>query len=205
MIGSRDVSDPPPPMHADGRSQRRGVHVRPRQPSDLAPLEQVLAAQRPHTDYPQTWPLPFPIAQFLARPSELAAWVAVGEGGALLGHVSVTRVATAREAASGADEESPEVAGWVSGTGRRIDELAAVSVLFVDHTSAGQGVGSALLETATTFIRGQGLTPVLDVVRESTSAVQLYLHRGWQVIGEARPWWLPDDHQSVLLMTHPAP
>jgi ribosomal protein S18 acetylase RimI-like enzyme len=73
-------------------------------------------------------------------------------------------------------------------------------VLFVDHRLAGQGVGSALLAKAVEAIRAQGRTPVLDVVQETVSAVELYRRRGWQVVGEGRPWWLPDDHLPVLFM-----
>ena len=93
-----------------------------------------------------------------------------------------------------------EAEGWSVGTGRPRAELAAVSVLFVDHTLAGRGVGTALLDEAVAFIRASGRVPVLDVVQESADAVAFYRARGWQVIGEARPWWLPDDLLPVLLM-----
>lgn len=174
------------------------VTVRPRTTDDLAPLAEVLAAQQPHTGYPQRWPLPMPVEQFLVRGGELGAWVAEtspvsGLGpGSPVGHVSVTTV-----------EPSPEADGWAAGAGRPIEELATVSVLFVDHRASGRGVGSALLDTAVRFIRHTGRTPVLDVVQETENAVQLYLNRGWQVVGEARPWWLPAEFRPVLLMVLP--
>nr|WP_240977481.1 GNAT family N-acetyltransferase [Knoellia sp. DB2414S] len=160
-------------------------------------LADVLAAQQPASGYPQRWPLPFPVEDFLVREGELGAWVAEVEDAAigtqrLAGHVSVTGAG-----------DGVEADGWSLGTGRPLAELAAVSVLFVDHTLAGRGIGTALLDAAVAFIRASGRAPVLDVVQESADAVAFYRARGWQVIGEARPWWLPDDLLPVLLMTLP--
>lgn len=165
--------------------------VRARTAADLEPLAAILAAQQPVSGYPQRWPLPFPVERFLARAGELGAWVAELDG-ALVGHVSVTTT-----------DAGVETDGWVSGTGRAADQLAAVSVLFVDHTVAGRGVGTALLDRAVAFIRASGRQPVLDVVQETDNAVRLYQRHGWKVVGEARPWWLPDDLLPVLLMVLP--
>jgi ribosomal protein S18 acetylase RimI-like enzyme len=167
------------------------VSIRPRRPQDLAPLAEVLAAQRPHSGYPQRWPLPFPVEEFLQRAAELAAWVAELDG-VVVGHVAATAV-----------QPGDMATGWSAGTGRPLTELAEVSVLFVDHGAAGNGVGSALLSTAVDFIRSRGQHPVLDVVQETQKAVALYRRRGWEVVGETRPWWLPDDHLPVLLMVLP--
>jgi ribosomal protein S18 acetylase RimI-like enzyme len=167
--------------------------IRERVAEDLGPLARVLEEQQPHTGYPQRWPLPFPAEQFLTRPGELGAWVAtLGHDPAPVGHVSVTTPG------SGA-----EVDGWVAAVGRPPEELATVSVLFVDHRVSGRGVGGALLDAAVTFIRESGRAPVLDVVQETANAVRLYERHGWQVVGEARPWWLPTDHLPVLLMVLP--
>ena len=164
------------------------VTVRPRTPADLPALVEILAAQRPATGYPVRWPLPFPVEQFVARPSELAGWVAV-EGDRVVGHVALTGVS-----------EGWEADGWCAGTGRPASGLAAVSVLFVDPGVAGRGVGSTLLATAVAHARSLGRTPVLDVVSESSRAVGLYERHGWQVVGRARPPWLPDDRDPLLLM-----
>jgi GNAT superfamily N-acetyltransferase len=167
--------------------------IRERVPGDLRSLARVLEEQQPHTGYPQRWPLPYPVEDFLARRGELGAWVAtLDDNPTPVGHVSVTT------AGSG-----PEVDGWVAGAGRPAEELAAVSVLFVDHRVSGRGVGGALLDAAVTFIRGSGRAPVLDVVQETANAVRLYARLGWQVVGVARPWWLPTDHLPVLLMVLP--
>ena len=165
--------------------------VRERTEGDLAVLGEVLAAQRPHSGYPQNWPLPYPVESFIARRDEDAAWVAE-LGGRVVGHVAVSRV-----------EPGMEADLWTAGTGRPREELAAVAVLFVDHTVVGRGVGKALLSTAVAAIRASGRRPVLDVVQETASAVELYRRSGWQVVGEGRPWWLPDDHLPVLFMALP--
>ena len=168
-----------------------GIAVRERTAADLPVLTEVLAAQQPVTGYPQRWPLPWPVEQFLVRQGELGAWVAELDG-KVVGHVSVTTT-----------DPGEETDGWVAGSGRPSEELAAVSVLFVDHTLSGRGVGSVLLDHAVGFIRAAGLLPVLDVVQETDRAVRLYLRKGWRVVGEARPWWLPDDLLPVLLMVLP--
>ena len=168
------------------------VSIRPRRPEDLAPLAEVLAGQQGHTGYPQRWPLPFPVEEFLHRPAQLRAWVAELDG-AVVGHVAVAAVQPGEMATV-----------WMAGTGRPLAELAEVSVLFVDHAITGRGVGAALLGEAVAFIRDSGRTPVLDVVQETQNALRLYERNGWEVVGETRPWWLPDANLPVLLMVLPA-
>jgi ribosomal protein S18 acetylase RimI-like enzyme len=176
----------------------RAPSIRRRTAADLPALARVLVAQQPHTGYPQNWPLPVPVESFLAREGELGAWVAevddasAPRGTRVVGQVSVTSVAP-----------GPEADGWTAHLGCRVDEIAAVSALFIDHTLTGQGIGRALLGRAVTEIRGLGRRPVLDVVQETTAAVRLYQRSGWQVVGEARPSWLPDDLLPVLLMVLP--
>ena len=167
------------------------VTIRPRRPEDLAPLADVLAQQQSHTGYPQRWPLPFPVEEFLHRATELRSWVAELDG-AVVGHVAV-----------GAVQPGDMATVWGAGTGRPLTELAEVSVLFVDRGTVGRGVGAALLATAVRFIRESGSTPVLDVVQETENAVRLYEGSGWEVVGETRPPWLPDTHRPVLLMVLP--
>ena len=88
-------------------------------------------------------------------------------------------------------------------TGRPASALAAVGVLFVDPAVTGRGIGSTLLATAVARARELGRTPVLDVVSENSRALALYQRRGWQVVGEARPPWLPADRHPLLLMALP--
>ena len=167
------------------------VRIRPRSADDLPVLASVLEAQRPHSGYPQRWPLPIAAEDFIRRDGEDAAWVAELES-EVVGHVSVCRIGAGMEADL-----------WTAGTGREPEELAAVSVLFVAHTAQGRGVGRALLATAVETIRGTGRTPVLDVAQETAAAVELYRRTGWQVVGEGRPSWLPADRLPVLFMALP--
>ena len=165
--------------------------VRPRAAADLPTLVTVLEAQRPASGYPVRWPLPFPAEEFIARRTELAAWVAV-DGDTVVGHVALLDVAPGWEAD-----------GWGAGTGLPASALAAVGVLFVDPAATGRGVGSTLLATAVERARELGRTPVLDVVSESSRALALYRRHGWQVVGRARPPWLPDDRDPLVLMALP--
>jgi ribosomal protein S18 acetylase RimI-like enzyme len=165
--------------------------VRPREPADLPTLVDILEAQQADTGYPVRWPLPFPVEEFVERRDELAAWVAV-DVDAVVGHVALLEVGTGWDAD-----------GWCAGTGHPASALAAVGVLFVDPRVNGRGVGSTLLATAVEHARSLGRTPVLDVVSESTRAVALYRRHGWQVVGEARPPWLPADRDPLLLMALP--
>ena len=41
---------------------------------------------------------------------------------------------------------------------------------------------------------------MLDVVSESARALELYARHGWQVVGRARPPWLPADREPLVLM-----
>lgn len=163
--------------------------VRPRRPADVPALVEVLAAQQPASRYPVRWPLPFPVAEFVVRPGELGAWVVTVDG-AVAGHVAVLEPG-----------EGWETAAFVEATGLSADRLGTVSTLFVDPARRGLGLGSRLLEVAVARVRSLGRTPVLDVVQEHSVAADLYRRRGWRVVGEARPHWLPADREPVLLMT----
>lgn len=165
------------------------VTVRPRSPEDLPVLVDLIARFQPETGYPVRWPLPFPVEEFVVREGELGAWVAVLDG-RVVGHVSVIE-----------PRDGWEVEGWSAGTGLAKDEMAAVSVLFVDLSVGGRGIGTTLLDHAVAQARALGRTPVLDVVQEHSIAADLYRRRGWRVVGEVRPPWLPADRRPVLLMT----
>lgn len=155
------------------------VRIRIRDEDDLPALEAVLAAQQPASHYPFRWPLPFPTRDFIVRPHERAAWVAVADD-RVTGHVSVTAV-----------EADDLGVAWAAGTGCPPGELDCLSVLFVDYRMRGAGIGSALLDTAEQWIFTRGRTAVLDVVQKHSAALEVYRHRGWREIGQARPDWLP--------------
>lgn len=187
------------PEDAHPRSGRPSLHrvtptIRPRREADLPALEHVLAGQQPASRYPYRWPLPFPVRDFIVRPAEQAAFVAELDG-RVVGHVSVTEVAPD-------DTFAP---AWTRATIRPVDELACVSVLFVDQSTQGSGVGGALLDAAVTWAREHGKAPVLDVVQTHGRAEAVYRRRGWQLAGIGRPAWLPDDEPDVLAMVLPEP
>ncbi|MBM6399725.1 GNAT family N-acetyltransferase [Phycicoccus sp. MQZ13P-5] len=152
-------------------------------------LVEVLAAQQSGSGYPVRWPLPFPAEEFVVRSGELGAWVAEVSG-AVAGHVALLHPAVGWEADA-----------FTDALGEPAERLAAVSTLFVDPGSRGLGVGSRLLEVAVGSARAVGRRPVLDVVQEHSPAADLYRRRGWRVVGEVRPHWLPPDRRPVLLMT----
>lgn len=175
------------------------ITIRPRRPEDLPALVGLLGAQQPETSYPQRWPLPYPAEEFLVRPGELAAWVAIeghdGEDGEdeqdrqVAGHVSVTDLTAGRMASE-----------WVEATGLPVQGLAEVSVLFVARARHGRGIGGLLLDTALAEIRRRDLTPMLDVVGDDTDAGRFYRRRGWRTVGTARPPWLPDHRPDLAFM-----
>ncbi|MGL5927412.1 MAG: GNAT family N-acetyltransferase [Dermatophilaceae bacterium] len=166
--------------------------IRDRTTADLPELVRLLGDQQAGSGYPMRWPLPFPAEDFIVRPGELGAWVAVDHAGAVVGHVSVL-----------APRPGWDTDAWVAATGVPGDHLAAVGVLVVDPASAGRGIGRDLLGTAVDHARGLGRTPVLDVARDATRAVELYRRHGWQVVGEVVPPWLPRGRHPLLLMALP--
>lgn len=164
--------------------------LRPRAATDLPALTDLLAEQQPTSRYPFRWPLPIPAADFIARTSDEAAWVAEADG-RLLGHVAV--------GSFGPDEGVP----FAEHLGER--PFLAVTTLFTGLAARGQGVGAALHDRAVTHIRSTGHVPVLDVLPTHASALAMYERRGWRTIGTLRLPFLPDDAPSVRLMVLDAP
>ena len=159
--------------------------LRVRRDAALPRLVALLAEQQPVTAYPLRWPLPFPVEEFLVRPTEEAAWV-VELDGEVVGHVSV----------AGPGEELAPLLEPMVGT----DRLAMVSVLYVGLGTVGRGLGGLLLDRAVEAIRASGRVPVLDVVPTHERAVGLYRSRGWREVGRLRPDWLPADRPDLLVM-----
>ena len=172
------------------------VNVRPRRPADVPLVGELIMRQQPQTRYPFRNPLPFPIEEFVARDGELAAWVAetapdaATDAPTVVGHVSVLDVTD--------HEIGPS---WAGAVGRPVGELAAVSVLVVDLALGRRGIATRLMDACEVYVRGLGRTPVLEVVADAhTRALGLYLRRGWRVIGEVRPQWLPSGEGPVKIM-----
>ena len=172
------------------------VNVRPRRPADVPLVGELILRQQPQTRYPFRNPLPFPIEEFVARDGELAAWVAEtapdtsGDAPTVVGHVSVLDVTD--------HEIGPD---WADAVGRPVEELAAVSVLVVDLDLGRRGIANRLMDTCEDYVLGLGRTPVLEVVADAhTHALDLYLRRGWRVVGDVRPRWLPPGEGPVKMM-----
>jgi hypothetical protein len=162
------------------------VTIRERRDEDVPALAVVLAEQQAGTQYPVRWPLPFPVEDFLVRPGEERAWVAEVDG-RVVGHVAVYTLA-------GELRES-----FVTATGS--EELAELAVLFVGSDAIGTGVGGRVDDKGAEGIVASGRQPVLDVVPVHERAVEVYRHRGWQVVGEVQPAWLAPDFPTLVLMT----
>lgn len=156
--------------------------------------------QQPLTRYPFRNPLPFPVEEFVVRRGELAAWVAVlsessgdDDQGRVVGHVSLLDVSDHANA--------PQ---WSAAAGVPAQDLAAVSVLVVDHEETGRGIGRALMDACEAHLEVLGRRGVLEVVGGASSrALGLYRSRGWQVTGDAQPPWLPPGEGPVHLMVLP--
>lgn len=168
------------------------IEVRPRTADDLPVLCEVLAAQAEVSGYPARWPWSGSTEEFIVRDGEEQAWTAFlkDEPDRPVGHVSVVGVKD--------DVDDGIATGWMAATGDDCAGLACISVLFVDHTCRGAGIGSALLDTATAWIKASGRIPVLDVVSVHEEVIDLYRRRGWREVGLAHPYWLPE--ASIVLM-----
>ncbi len=160
--------------------------IRERRPDDVPALGVVLAEQQPTSQYPVQWPLDIPVEDFLVRPGEERAWVAELDG-RVVGHVAVYALAGGLRGS------------FVAAIGT--EDLAELAVLFVAADVIGTGVGGRLHDTAVDWIVGSGRQPVLDVVPVHARAVEVYRHRGWEVVGEVRPVWLAEDFPTLTLMT----
>jgi ribosomal protein S18 acetylase RimI-like enzyme len=174
------------------------VTVRRRELDDVPEVAKLIMRQQPVTRYPFRNPLPFPVEEFVVRRGELAAWVVEVSTGStsksrVVGHVSVLDVT-----------DHPVGPEWSAAAGRPVEDLAAVSVLVVDLDLGRRGVGSALMDACEAYLEEIGRTPVLEVVADAQSrALGLYLKRGWRVVGEVKPHWLPEGEGPVKIMVLP--
>lgn len=161
--------------------------IRERRADDLPRLVELLVEQQPTSTYPIRWPLPFPVEEFLVRPSERRAWVAESDGD-LVGHVTVT-------------DPGELTARFAAGTGAT--SFGMISVLFTGLASRGLGAGGSLLDTAVAWVQERAEVPVLDVIPTHGTALQVYRERGWVEVGRERFAWLSPDLPDVLLMALP--
>jgi len=87
---------------------------------------------------------------------------------------------------------------WAAATGRRPEQLAEVSRLFVAPPARGLGIGRRLLHRAEQAAHTRGAWPVLDVVADGRAAAEdLYRACGWQCLGAAA--WFPGDGRELAI------
>lgn len=170
--------------------------IRPREESDLAELAVLLRRDQPLTQYPIN--LPADLKNWIRGEPVLAAFVAEVEG-EIRGHVSV------REAELADDGDGKLLPLWSSAHRAPIERCAAVSRLFTDSSTHGQGVGAALVRTAVDFMRDARLHPCLDVLplEGPRSAVGFYARHGWVEAGRVRASWLRPQWPDLVAMVLP--
>jgi hypothetical protein len=98
--------------------------VRERSDNDLPDCVNMLRRVFDTFTYPAQWPQD--PASWIANDTERSAWVATGGNGSLLGHIDIRSAS-----------DHPVTALWCKATGRKENELAVVSRLFVDPNHIG--------------------------------------------------------------------
>jgi ribosomal protein S18 acetylase RimI-like enzyme len=161
------------------------VIVRARRPADLPACVKALAEVHVEDGYPKHWPED-PVT-WLDPPELLAAWVSDRDE-AISGHVIL----------AGAVDD-PLLARAM---GRRLEQLASVSCLFVRPPARGAGLAQALLTEAGAFAAAHDLGLVLDVIDDALSAISLYERLGWQLVGRRPASWTTDDGHRPLLRVY---
>lgn len=180
------------------------IRVRPREPVDMPVLCALLTKQRAVTGYPERWPLPFPLSDFIHRGDEDQAWVAELNG-AIVGHIASSFVAPTGAGSDKPNANSTTGLGelWADEYGCDVADLRCISTVFTDAELAGAGVGSALLRHAVARIREDGHMPVLDYIKGNDKVMAFYKRRGWVDIAERRAPWDPEQKIDVVLMILP--
>jgi GNAT superfamily N-acetyltransferase len=145
-----------------------GARIRRRKDNQVAACSRLLGLVRSENGYP----LPRPASRrgWLTGEDVLDAWIAE-QHGRIQGHVAIMRV----------DSDPTTALRWREVTGIPSSELAGVSRFFVRSSARGQGLGTALLETAVAESRARGLVPVAQMVSTSRRGIPLYDRAGWHL------------------------
>src|SRR4051794_14595889 len=157
---------------SDGATASRlpvGVRIRRRKDNQVAACARLLGIVSAENGYPR--PRPVSRLGWLTGDDVLDAWIAE-QHGRIQGHVAITR----------ADSDPATAFRLREVTGRPASELAGVSRLFVRSSLRGQGLGTALLETAVEECRSRGLMPVAEMVSTIRGGVPLYDRAGWRMV-----------------------
>lgn len=145
--------------------------VRARTDDDLDALAHIAAEVQNLDGYPVRRALD--LRAFIESAGALAAWVAVDDGGDVVGHVALNaRSSTAVMA------HATEVLGH--------DRVGVVARLIVAPAARRSGTAALLLRTAADEARRRGLHPILDVVATSVAPRALYEREGWRDVGTVR-------------------
>jgi GNAT superfamily N-acetyltransferase len=146
-----------------------GVRIRRRKDNQMAACTRLLGLVSAENGYPL--PRPASRREWLTGADLLDAWIAE-QAGRIQGHVAITRV----------DGDPATALRWREVTGRPASELTDVSRFFVRSSARGQGIGTALLETAVAESRARGLVPVAKMVSTSRRGVPLFDRAGWRMV-----------------------
>jgi ribosomal protein S18 acetylase RimI-like enzyme len=159
--------------------------IRPRQPSDLSELVQVLRTVYETDGYPDVWPED-PLA-FVENADPLAAWVAEVEGH-VVGQVLLCTVQVGSDwgAASSSD-------------------LVEIKRLFVSPSAQGLGLAQQLMQTALTEAARRSCRAVLETRADNEAANRFYQRGGWQRAGTVRAIWTDADGQHPQMQLYTAP
>lgn len=171
------------------------IEVRPRRDADVPTVAGLLERQQQEAQYPFVWDSKRPMAEFVARPREIAAFVAVLDG-QIVGHASCVRPDF-----STADMQ-PLGKAWTEAHHCGLDELGVVSALFASVNHRRLGIGQSLLGAVVQAIWDSGRHACLDTVDPIHAAsIALYQDRGWQLVAKGlHPSWLPASVSQVAMI-----
>lgn len=153
----------------------KGVQIRAREPGDMRACVQLLGEVHRSDAYPLLWP-EHP-DRWLTPATLIEAWVAE-DAGEIAGHIALC---------SAAGESA--VLEWEVATRVPAERMGVIAKFFVAPRAQRQGIGAALLQTATDTARARRFTPVLEVLAHNGSAIALYERTGWRCVGSGpAPW-----------------
>lgn len=165
--------------------------IRARRQDEIDKCVALLADVHAADGYPTQWPAD--PHTWLAPKNLLGAWVAA-DVDTLVGHVALWPAI--------GDSAAPV---WSAGSGLPVDQIAAVSRLFVAPSARGRGLGAALLAAACAEAYTRRLRPALNVVDHDRRAIALYERAGWRRIASAPASWALASGERPLMHYYLAP